>query len=115
MQITSWGKVDSEKLSETISRQMVNGEKTTVARLLFTRGALVSRHSHPNEQFTVIVAGALKFIFDDREVVARTGDIVFIASGEPHAAEALEDTESLDVFAPRREDWLQKDDAYFRR
>jgi hypothetical protein len=28
---------------------------------------------------------------------------------------ALEDTVALDLFAPRREDWIRGDDAYLRR
>jgi hypothetical protein len=33
----------------------------------------------------------------------------------PHRAVALEDTVDLDIFAPIREDWLTKNDAYLRR
>ncbi len=114
MQHTSWDKMEKEKLSETISRQMLNGEHTTVARILLARGAYVPRHAHTSEQFTLILAGALKFIFDDREVVVRAGEVLFIPSNKPHAALALEETVDLDVFSPRREDWIRKDDAYLR-
>jgi hypothetical protein len=32
----------------------------------------------------------------------------------PHSAVALEDTVDMDFFAPRREDWIRKEDAYLR-
>ncbi|HEX2712237.1 MAG TPA: cupin domain-containing protein [Candidatus Acidoferrales bacterium] len=114
MQYTSWEKIETEKLSKTISRQMLSGENTTVARIFLARGAHVPRHSHESEQFSIILSGALKFIFDDAEAVVRAGEIVYIPSNKPHAAEALEDTVDLDVFSPRREDWIRKDDAYLR-
>lgn len=114
MQYTSWDKIETEKLSKTISRQMLSGENTTVARIFLARGARVPRHSHESEQFSLILSGALKFIFDDAEAVVRAGEIVYIPSNKPHAAEALEDTVDLDVFSPRREDWIRKDDAYLR-
>lgn len=114
MQITSWAKMETEKLSERITRQMLSGEHATVARIFLKRGAIVPRHEHVSEQYSLIVSGALKFVFDDREVVLREGEIVFIPSNVPHAAEALEDTVDLDVFSPRREDWIRKDDAYLR-
>ena len=114
MQYTSWDKIETEKLSKTISRQMLSGENTTVARIFLARGAQVPRHSHESEQFSLILSGALKFIFDDAEAVVRAGEIVYIPSNKPHAAEALEDTVDLDVFSPRREDWIRKDDAYLR-
>ncbi len=114
MQVTSWEKMETEKLSSTITRQMLSGQSATVARILLTRGAIVPRHWHVSEQFSFILSGALKFVFDDQERVARAGDIVFIPSNVPHAAEALEDTVDIDFFAPRREDWIRKDDAYLR-
>lgn len=113
--LTSWEKMETEKLSQTITRQMVSGEHTTVARILLARGAFVPRHLHPGEQFSLILSGALRFIFDDREVVVRGGEMLFIPSNVPHAAEALEDTVDLDIFSPRRDDWIRKDDAYLRR
>jgi quercetin dioxygenase-like cupin family protein len=114
MQLTSWEKIETEQLSELITRQMLSGEHTTVARIFLARGAFVPRHSHVSEQFSLILSGALRFIFDDREVMVRAGEILFIPAKVPHAAEALEDTVDLDVFSPRREDWIRKDDAYLR-
>jgi quercetin dioxygenase-like cupin family protein len=115
VQLTSWEKIETERLSATITRQMLSGAHTTVARICRARGTIVPRHMHVSEQFSLIPSGALKFVFDDAEQVVRAGEIIFIPSNVPHAAEALEDTVDLDVFAPRREDWIRKDDAYLRR
>jgi quercetin dioxygenase-like cupin family protein len=115
MEATSWDKIELERLSSTITRQMLNGEHTTVARIVLLKGAVVPRHSHLSEQFSLILSGALRFFFDDRELVIRAGEMLFIPSNVPHAAEALEDTVDLDVFSPRREDWIRKDDAYLRK
>lgn len=115
MQATSWEKIEPEKLSDTITRQMLNGEHTTVARIWLARGAVVPRHWHVSEQFSLILSGALRFIFDDHEVVVRGGEMLFIPSKVPHKAVALEETVDLDIFSPRREDWIRKDDAYLRK
>jgi quercetin dioxygenase-like cupin family protein len=111
---TSFEKTEIEKLSAQITRQMLNGEDATLARIFLARGAVVPRHSHRSEQFSYILSGALKFKFDDSEIVLRAGDIVLIPANVPHRAEALEDTVDIDFFAPRREDWIRKDDAYLR-
>ena len=115
MEVTSWERIELEKLSNTITRQMLNGQHTTVARIVLRQGAVVPRHSHESEQFSLILSGALKFFFDQGERIVRAGEMVFIPSNVPHAAEALEDTVDLDIFSPRREDWIRKDDAYLRR
>jgi quercetin dioxygenase-like cupin family protein len=114
MHKSSWEKMESEQLNTLISRQMLSGERATVARLLLMQGAVVPRHSHVSEQFSLILSGALKFIFDDREVVVRGGEVLYIPANVPHSAVALEDTVDVDFFAPRREDWIRKEDAYLR-
>jgi quercetin dioxygenase-like cupin family protein len=114
MEKMSWERLEGERLSKLISRQMLNGENATVARLLLARGAVVPRHSHVSEQFSLILSGALKFVFDDREVLVNAGEVLFIPANVPHSAVALEDTVDVDFFAPRREDWIRKEDAYLR-
>lgn len=94
---------------------MVSGEDGTLARVLIARGGIVPRHSHRSEQYTMILSGALKFIFDDGELVVRPGQVLLIPANVPHAAEALEDTVDIDFFAPRREDWITKTDDYLRQ
>lgn len=110
-----WEELDSERLSEVISRNMVSGKDATLARVLIKKGGIVPRHSHRSEQYTMILAGALKFVFDDGELVVRPGDVLVIPAHVPHAAEALEDTVDIDFFSPRREDWITKSDDYLRR
>lgn len=111
---TSWEKLETEKLSATITRQMISGQDATLARIFLARGAIVPRHSHRSEQFSLVLRGALKLIFDDGEVVIHAGEMLLIPPHLPHAAEALEDTVDIDFFAPRREDWIRKEDSYLR-
>ena len=115
MQKTSWAQIEPERMSDLITRQMVNGENATVSRLLLSRGAVVPRHSHVSEQYSLIFSGNLKFIFDDREVEVKAGEVLYIPGNVPHSAVAMEDTVDLDFFAPRREDWIRKEDAYLRQ
>lgn len=113
--LTSWEKIEIEQLSDTLTRQMVNGEQATVARICLTKGAFVPRHAHVSEQLSMILSGSLKFTFDTHEQIVRAGEMILIPPNIAHAAEALEDTVDVDFFAPRREDWIRKDDAYLRR
>jgi quercetin dioxygenase-like cupin family protein len=111
----SWNTIEIEPLKDNLTRQMISGQNATIAQIVLKKGATVPRHSHINEQFAWIVSGELKFVFDDREIVAGAGDVVVIPPNEPHSAVALEDTVDVDFFAPRREDWLRKDDSYLRK
>ncbi len=111
----SWNTMEIETLNDKISRQMVSGENATISQLFLKKGASVPRHSHVNEQYSWIVSGSLKFVFDDREILIGAGEILLIPANAPHSAVALEDTVNVDIFAPRREDWIRKEDSYLRK
>ena len=107
--------MEIEQLNDKLSRQMISGENATISQLLLKKGAVVPRHSHVNEQYSWIISGALKFVFDDREILVGAGEILLIPANVAHSAVALEDTVDVDIFAPRREDWIRKDDSYLRK
>lgn len=112
---SSWKTIEVERLNDKLSRQMISGENATISQLLLKKGATVPRHSHMNEQYSWILSGALKFVFDDREILVGEGEILLIPANVAHSAVALEDTVDVDIFAPRREDWIRKDDSYLRK
>ena len=112
---TSWKNIEMEQMNDKLSRQMISGENATLSQLLVKKGAVVPRHSHMNEQYSWILSGTLKFIFDDREILVGAGEVIVIPANVPHSAVALEDTVDVDIFAPRREDWIRKEDSYLRK
>jgi len=112
---SSWKTMEMEQLNDKLSRQMISGENATISQLLLKKGAVVPRHSHMNEQYSWIISGTLKFVFDDREILVGAGDILVIPPNVPHSAVAVEDTVDVDIFAPRREDWIRKEDSYLRK
>lgn len=112
---SSWKTIELEQLNEKMTRQMISGDHVTLSQLVLKKGAAVPRHSHANEQYSWIISGALKFIFDDREILVGAGEVLVIPGNVAHGAVALEDTVDVDIFAPRREDWIRKDDSYLRK
>ena len=111
----SWKTMEIERLNDKLSRQMISGENATISQLFLKKGAAVPRHSHMNEQYSWIISGALKFVFDDREILVGEGEVLVIPANVAHSAVALEDTVDVDIFAPRREDWIRKEDSYLRK
>jgi quercetin dioxygenase-like cupin family protein len=111
----TWDEMELEVLNDHMSRRFVSGEKLTVARILFKKGAPVSIHEHESEQISYVLEGTLRFQVAGDEVTLSKGQVLLIPSSVPHGAEALEDSVVLDIFSPIRQDWLDKDDAYLRR
>jgi quercetin dioxygenase-like cupin family protein len=114
MEHYTWDKMETERLSETIGRKIISGEKAMVAQVFLAKGAIVPEHHHESEQITYILEGALQFNLEGQEIVVAKGEVLRIPSNVPHSALALEDTLDLDIFSPIRHDWLKKDDAYLR-
>ncbi|MGI4829148.1 MAG: cupin domain-containing protein [Janthinobacterium lividum] len=116
---TRWSETPIEQLNPQLTRQFITGTQAMLARIDLKKGASVPRHSHPNEQISWITEGALLFTLGEGDTEQRVtvcaGEILVIPGNLPHAAEALEDTIDFDIFAPPRQDWIDKDDAYLRK
>lgn len=111
----SWNSIDREKMSDKLIRQVIFGEKGTLAQISAVKGTEIARHSHVSEEFFMTLSGSCKFTFDDgREYVVQPQEVLIIPQSMPHKIEFLEDSTFLDFFAPVREDWLQGKDQYLR-
>lgn len=110
----NWDEVESEMLSETISRRMIYGEKVMVSEILLKKGTVVPEHHHESEQVTWIRKGELVFEIDGEKISVKEGDVLVIPSNKPHKATAMEDTIDMDLFSPIRQDWIKKTDQYLR-
>jgi quercetin dioxygenase-like cupin family protein len=114
MKVHRWTEIPAEQMNESVTRQVIHTDTMTVARLVLREGAVVPRHSHPNEQISNVESGLLRFVFDHGEVEVRAGESMQIPGNVPHAVHAIENSVALDLFSPVREDWLRGDDAYLR-
>jgi quercetin dioxygenase-like cupin family protein len=113
-----WEDMPKEKVSDTLDRRLITGDRIMISHVYLKKGSIVPRHSHENEQITYILEGGLRFWIgeDESEVIeVLAGDVLHIPSMVQHKAEALEDTLDVDVFSPPREDWLNKTDDYLRK
>ncbi len=115
MKLHRWNEIQEEPLNALLVRRVLHTARLTIARLNLKQGCLVPRHSHENEQVSTVESGKLRFIYPGGEIEVGAGESLEIPSGLPHEVIALEDSVVLDLFAPRREDWISGDDAYLRR
>ena len=110
----AWNDIPVDALNPLLGRHFVVGQNVMLARVLLKKGCIVPEHSHPNEQLTFILEGALKFWIDGKEIVVGAGECLTIPPNMPHKAEALADTVDFDVFNPPRADWMTGTDSYLR-
>ena len=110
-----WQDLKEERLTDQLSRQVIHGEKATLARLSLKAGAGIARHYHVNEEYSWVLSGVLEYKLDDRTVAVRAGEVLVVPPNVPHAIAALEDSIFVIFFAPVREDWLKGEDQYLRK
>jgi unsaturated pyranuronate lyase len=109
-----WDSVEMEALNPLLGLHFVVGQNIMLARVLLKKGCIVPEHSHPNEQVTFVLEGALKFWIDGKVIVVNAGEVLTIPPNMAHKVEALEDTVDFDVFDPPRADWMNKTNRYLR-
>jgi quercetin dioxygenase-like cupin family protein len=114
MTLYNWNQIEKEQLNPQFARQVIHGEKMTVARIHLSKGAVVPPHRHPSEQITMLEHGKVRFTIAGDHTVLEPGQALVTPSEALHSVEALEDSLAMDLFAPPREDWRRGDDAYLR-
>ncbi len=89
-----------------ITRRAVYLDHVMLTFLDFAPGSIVPEHSHPHEQITYVVQGAMEFHLGEKTRVLRAGDGVCVPSGTLHKAVILDEpTVALDAWHPVREEY----------
>jgi quercetin dioxygenase-like cupin family protein len=116
-QSINWDEIELEPVNPSMQRRIVTGDRMTVARIYFKDGFLVPMHSHENEQITQVLKGKMRFVFGEERAETMDlgpGDVVVIPSNLLHEALCIGDVEEMDMWSPRRDDWLDGTDDYLR-
>lgn len=108
----SWKSTEVEKLSDSLSPQAVF--EGTLVKLLIKQGGGAPRHSHASTEYCTIISGAVKYVFDDREVVVNSGEVLVVPPNAPHWVVALEDSVSILFFTPARQEQIRGEVQYLR-
>ncbi len=101
-----WPELSQFAMTPQIRRRSISGERVMVAQFHLSQGAAVAQHSHPQEQIICILSGIIEFESNGEKRVLRTGDVVHLPSNVSHGGIAMEDTVTLEIFSPPREELL---------
>ncbi len=110
-----WDEVPVEAITEHIDRTYVSGQRATFCEFLLRAGAIVPSHQHEAEQLSWVRSGHLRLTVGSDTFDLTAGSVVRIPANIPHGATAVVDTKVVDLFSPRRDDWIAHRDAYLRQ
>ena len=96
-------------MGEGVIRQdFAAGEKLNVLHWNMKNGSEVRMHSHSQEQFGYVIKGGFDMIIGDVKQVLKEGDAYVVPPNIPHSFVAIGDTEAIDVFSPKKDDFPWK-------
>ncbi len=96
-----WKDLPADSPMPLIRRQRVIGENVMVSRVVLEQGFHLAVHQHDNEQITCVLSGLVRFTFADGSTAdLGPGDVLELRGNVPHGADALEESELLDIFSP---------------
>jgi quercetin dioxygenase-like cupin family protein len=92
-------------------KTLVYGEKTLMTEFILEKGAVLHNHRHPQEQTGYLVSGRMILTIGDDVKEVRPGDSWMIPGDVEHHAKCLERSVTLEVFSPRRDDYIPHKDS----
>ena len=93
---------------EGVTRRILTySDNLMMCEIRFEKGAKGNFHSHVHEQITYVAKGSFSFTIDGETRTVREGDSVYMPSRANHGVTCLEEGILVDVFSPKREDFLK--------
>ena len=78
-----------------------------MCEITFEKGARGNVHSHPHTQVTYVAEGKFEFTVAGETQVVSKGDCVLMPPDAVHGTVCLEAGKLVDVFSPKREEFLK--------
>ncbi len=101
--------LELEEVNELIDRKIAaHAPELMIVEVHFKKGGIGAVHEHVHEQVSYCISGKLEFMVNGETSIIGPGDSIYMPKDLPHGAVALEDTVLLDIFTPRRDDFLTK-------
>ena len=100
--------VTKTELGGGVSRKILAQDTDMMAvEVHFDKGAVGAVHTHPHVQISYVLEGKFEFELDGKKTIIGKGDSYYTHPNVPHGVVCLEAGVLLDVFTPRREDFLK--------
>lgn len=96
-----------EDLGDGIKRKVLAyNDQLMIVEVHFEKGAVGVMHTHPHEQCTYCLEGAFEFNIGGEKKIVKKGDSTYKEPNIEHGAVCLEKGILLDIFTPKREDFV---------
>jgi gluconolactonase len=96
-------------LVEGSNSHLVRGSNVMLSFLTMKAGSAFELHSHPEEQFMIVLEGYCDEVIEDKMYRVGPGDVLRLPPNVRHGAYIRDvDCKAVDVFSPARSDYAAK-------
>lgn len=85
----------ADKLAASKTKTLIKTAHVEVIRMVLPAGKILSEHKAPGEIIVQCLDGDITFTTMGEPKKLRAGDMLYLAAGEPHTLEAVEDSSFL--------------------
>jgi len=105
----NWNEMPWEEVRKGVKRKVFTGEGATLSLNFLEPGHDPKPHSHKHEQIVYIIDGECEFHVDKDTYSLREGGLLYIPPNVEHyiVVKGKKPVINLDVFSPKREDYLK--------
>jgi quercetin dioxygenase-like cupin family protein len=105
-------KNDSKSYREVLPgismKAVVYGENTLMTEFLLKSGSVLPAHNHIHEQTGYLISGKILLTINEETFEVEPGDSWSIPGSVTHSAKILENSVAVEVFSPRREEYMDQ-------
>ena len=107
--VRPYDEVPQTELVKGSLSHLVTTPSMTISFLTMKAGSVFAAHSHPQEQLMIVLEGYCDEVIGDKMFRMEKGDVAILPSNVKHGAFLRDvDCTVIDIFVPRREDFLEK-------
>ena len=101
-------RIEWEIVEDKIKRQIVGYDDTMMmVNVYFEKGGVGELHNHMHTQSTYISEGEFEVTIGENKSILKKGDSFFVPSNITHGVICLKTGMLIDVFTPKRQDFLK--------
>lgn len=89
-------------------KTLTYGEKMSLTEFRLQKGHDLPAHEHAHEQIGYLISGSLELTIESEAFKVAPGDSWCVPGGVSHSAKVLEDSVTIEVFSPVRDDYITK-------
>lgn len=105
MALHDFSTIPVKEIAPGVRGRYAHSTKVTEGLVDLDLGATVPDHSHPHEQWTMVMSGSMELTLAGTTHLLTPGKVLYIAPNERHSARAVTACTVFDVFHPVREDY----------